>query len=59
MDITALDPRLAECEIRKVDVVRHRSESGPFSLLGVFFDEGGRLYVRMPLDVAAALRPLL
>ena len=57
MDITALDPRLAERELRETDIVWYSPETEPFSLRGVFFDEKEGLYVRMTLDVAAEANP--
>ncbi len=57
MDITALDPRLAERELRESDIVWRTPETPPFSLRGVFFDEKEGLYVRMPLLVAAEANP--
>lgn len=57
MDLSVIDPRLIDAKVEVEDVVWKNALSAPFSLHGVYFDEGLAAYRRMPLDVAATVNP--
>ena len=57
MDLSAIDPRLVDAAVGAEDVVWKNALEGPFSLHGVYYDEGFGAYRRMPKDIAATVNP--
>ena len=47
-----LDPNLLDLKVSETDVVWRDALAAPFSLHGVYYDEGKGAYRRMPLEVA-------
>lgn len=52
MEKEILDPNLLDLKVSEADVVWHDALDAPFSLHGVYYDEGMAAYRRMPLEVA-------
>ena len=57
MDLSTIDPRLLDAKIEAEDVVWRNALSAPFSLHGVYFDEGFGAYRRMPKAIADTVNP--
>ena len=55
MDLSVIDPRLIDAAVDAEGVVWRNALSAPFSLRGVYYDEGA--FRRMPSDIAAAVNP--
>ena len=58
MDLSAIDPRLVDAAVDAEDIVWRNALSAPFSLHGVYYDEGFGAYRRMPKDIAATVNPM-
>ena len=57
MDLSAIDPRLVDAAVGAEDVVWKNALEEPFSLHGVYYDEGFGAYRRMPKEIAVTVNP--
>ena len=57
MDLSTIDPRLVDAAVDAEDIVWKNALSAPFSLHGVYYDEGFCAYRRMPKEIAVTVNP--